>query len=437
MSRLITGVFWLGLYVLVCLAPVFLLLLPPLPSGRGFWLELSVALGFVGLTQIAVQFVLTARFRWVTAPYGIDIILRFHRQIALLALAVIVAHPLIIVLDFPSRLELLNPLSGNWASRCGWISLLALTALAITSVFRRKLRLGYEAWRLTHLVLGVTAVAFAQLHVSLAGLYKNVTWKQALWISIAVTMLGLAAYLRLVRPLLQKAGRWRVVEVRRERGSSVTLALEPVGHEGLSFAPGQFVWLKLRRSPFTLEEHPFSISSSALQPDRVELGIKALGDFTQAVQKLEPGTTAYLDGPHGAFQLDRYGAAGYVFIAGGVGITPILSMLSTMADRRDVRPALLIYAQKSWEEVTYREQLAALKERLNLEIAYAVPDAPGQVAIRGRVDREALERHLPKEKITREYFVCGPPPMMDAVVEALGSLGVAREHIHLEKFDLA
>ena len=73
----------------------------------------------MGLTQIAIQFVLIARFRQVTAPYGIDIILHYHRQIALVAVGAILLHPAIIVIDNPARLELLNPLGGNVASRHG------------------------------------------------------------------------------------------------------------------------------------------------------------------------------------------------------------------------------------------------------------------------------------------------------------------------------
>jgi predicted ferric reductase len=99
---MIAGIFWLLLYLTIVLVPVFLMLLPPVPSGRPFWLEFSIALGFVGLTQIGLQFLLIARFKRATAPYGIDIILRYHRQIALVAVAAIVLHPLIIVIDNPS-----------------------------------------------------------------------------------------------------------------------------------------------------------------------------------------------------------------------------------------------------------------------------------------------------------------------------------------------
>lgn len=438
-SRTISGFFWISLYLAVVLIPVFLMMLPPVPSGRPFWLELSIALGFVGLTQIAVQFVLIARFRRVTAPYGIDIILRYHRQIALVAFAAILLHPIILVIDNPSRAALLNPIGGNWASRSAWVSVFALLGIVVTSVFRERLRIGYEWWRGSHLVLGVTAIVFAQLHVSMAGLYTNTFWKHAVWIGTAVLMVGLVLYLRLLKPVLQRGEAWRVAEVRPERGDTHTLVLEPVDHPGIRFAPGQFGWIKLAGS-FTLEEHPYSFTSSAERTSRLEFGIKELGDFSSRICAVPVGTRAYVDGPHGAFSIDRYPAAGYVFIAGGVGITPIISFLRTLADRRDPRPVLLLYADKVWEDVAYREQLDELRERLNLQVVYVLeeePDDPAWEGELGFITPEILERRLPKEKFVRYYFLCGPPAMMEAVHPALLEHGVPEGHVQLEKFVLA
>nr|MBA2604918.1 ferric reductase-like transmembrane domain-containing protein [Acidobacteriota bacterium] len=361
MNRTISGVFWIALYLLIVLVPVFLMLVPPTPSGRPFWLEFSIALGFVGLTQIAVQFVLIARFRAVTAPYGIDVILQYHRKIALVAVAAILAHPLIIVIDNPSRLKLLNPFGGNWGSRFGLLSVLTLLAIAVSSIYREKLKLNYERWRLSHLALGVAAIVFAQLHVSLAGLYKNTFWKQSIWILIAAAMVGLVFLLRVIKPAWQRGYTFRVAAVRPERGDMHSLVVEPVGHDGLQFAPGQFAWLKISNSPFTVEEHPFSFSSSAERKERLEFGIKALGDFSGSIGDIPVGTPVYIDGPHGAFSIDRYQAAGYVFLAGGVGITPMMSFLRTMADRADPRPVLLIYADKTYDGLGFREEIEALR----------------------------------------------------------------------------
>jgi predicted ferric reductase len=437
LNRTITGVFWIALFLAVVLLPVWLMLISPLPSGRHFWLEFSVALGFIGLTQIAVQFVLIARFKSVTAPYGIDVILQFHRQLAVIAIVAILVHPLIIVIDNPSRLKLLNPLSGNLASRFALTSLLALLAIAVSSLYREKLKLDYERWRLSHLVLGVVAVVFAQLHVSMAGLYTNTFWKQAIWVAMAAAMVGVVLYLRLFKPFWQRGNQWRVAEVRPERGNTWTLVLESVDHPGMPFMPGQFAWLKLGSS-FTLEEHPFSFSSSALRHDRVEFGIKELGDFTSTIKDVQPGTRASLDGPHGAFCIDRYPAVGYVFIAGGVGITPMISFLRTMADRSDPRPVLLVYADRDWEGIAFREEIDGLKEQLDLEVLYVLQEPPDDwQGEKGMITPELLERHMPRELIHRNFFICGPPPMMEAVQASLLEHGAQQDHIHLERFNLA
>jgi ferredoxin-NADP reductase len=73
----------------------------------------------------------------------------------------------------------------------------------------------------------------------------------------------------------------------------------------------------------------------AEHPDAKEFTIKALGDFTELLIGLRPGRRVYLDGPHGQFTIDGVRSSGFVFIAGGVGITPMMSILRTLADRGD------------------------------------------------------------------------------------------------------
>jgi predicted ferric reductase len=436
--RTVFGFFWIGLYLLVVLAPIGLMLVPPVPTGRSFWVEMSIALGFVGLTQIGIQFVLIARFQPLTYPYGIDVVLKYHRQIALVAIGFILLHPVLILVEHPARLALLNPFGGTWASKLGLAAVAALVALAATAVWREKWKIPYEAWRVTHTALGVAALVFAQAHVSLAGLYVNTLWKQVLWVASSLALVGLVAYLRLVKPWLQKRRPWRVVGVRDEGGGTVDVDIEAVGHDGLSFEPGQFAWVKVGDTPFTVEEHPYSFASSAEEPTRLSFGVKALGDFSERLQGLKEGTTVYLDGPHGAFSVDRAQAPGYVFIAGGVGITPIMSFLYTLADRGDPRPLLLIYSTNTEEELAYSEEIEALEERLDLETVLVLEEPPHDwAAEEGRVTGELLERRLPKERFVRRFFVCGPPPMMAAVEEALLAHGVPPSHVHLEKFALA
>ncbi len=126
-----------------------------------------------------------------------------------------------------------------------------------------------------------------------------------------------------------------------------------------------------------------------------------------------------------------------MFVAGGVGITPVMSMLRTLADRGDDRPHLLVYGAGRWEDVTFREELDALRARLDLRIVYVLSEAPPDwQGARGRITAELLAAHLPDDKAAYLYFVCGPPAMMDAVERSLLHAGVPWPSIYTERFNL-
>ena len=437
MQRTVLGVLWLTLYLTAVLAPIALMLLPPVPTGRSFLVELSMALGFVGLTQIGLQFILIGRFKPLTYPYGMDVVLKYHKQIAVVAMIFVFIHPVLLLIEHPARVALLNPFGGTWASKAGLAAVVGLVVLAVTSIWREKLGINYERWRGLHTILGILILITAQIHISLAGLYINTLWKQVLWIGSSAILLSLITYLRLIKPALQKRRPWRVVGVRKEGGESVNVDIEAVGHKGIKFHPGQFAWIKIGES-YTLEEHPYSIASSAETCDRLSFGVKNLGDFSERMQHLEEGTTVYIDGPHGAFSIDRNQAPGYVFIAGGVGITPMMSFLNTLADRGDPRPILLIYSTNEESELAYKDEIEKLKERLDLETVYVLEEPPHDwAAEEGKITEDLLDRRLPKERFIRHFFICGPAPMMYAVQEALHRKGVPQSHTHMEQFALA
>src|SRR5258707_10970969 len=113
------GAAWILIYLLFILAPLFALLAGSHPPARGFWTELSVALGYTGLAMMGLQFGLTARFRYVTEPWGEDVIYHFHRQISLIAVGLVVTHPVILVVLKPELLALSNmleaPLTAHFA----------------------------------------------------------------------------------------------------------------------------------------------------------------------------------------------------------------------------------------------------------------------------------------------------------------------------------
>ena len=123
MNSLLSVVFWLCGYLVLVLAPLFVLLIGPVPTGSGFWWDFSMALGFTAMAMMGIQFLLTARFRSVSAPFGIDIIYFFHRYLALLAITLIFLHYLIFRIDYAEALGSFTPLQAPWYMTAGRTSL--------------------------------------------------------------------------------------------------------------------------------------------------------------------------------------------------------------------------------------------------------------------------------------------------------------------------
>jgi predicted ferric reductase len=428
-------------YVAICLAPLAIVSLGSRAPRRPFLVELSVALGYVGLAMMVLQFTLVSRIRWLARPFGIDILHRFHRQVSFVALAFVLAHPaLLLVQSVPTYLPLFDLRTAPWRARFAVGSVGALLLVVFVSVWRRKLRLPYEAWKLSHGILSISVMFLALAHMVGVNRFTSGPGGRAVVALVAAAILGILAWSRLIAPRRRGFEAWRVVDVIPERGRAVTVVVEPERHPGWSFLPGQFAWVTVGRSRFSVEQHPFSLCSpaDADRRGRIAMTIKDAGDWTRGAGSIAPGTCVYMDGPHGCFSIDLHQAPGYVFIAGGVGITPIYSMISTMCLREDTRPAILVYANRDWESITFREQLDELADYMaNLRVVYVLKHAPpGWRGPCGHVTPEVLRQQLPRQYRSFEFFICGGEAMMDAVEEAVLELGVSDYRIHSERFGM-
>src|SRR5918992_5877061 len=365
MTLAVRAASWVIAYLGAVLSPLVFAVIGASQPDHGFWTDFSVALGFVGLAMMGLEFALVARFRPLAAPFGQDALLQFHRQIGYVGLAFVLIH--FAISAQWSQLTPGNALAAPLLVWFGMAALLALVVLIVTSLWRRALRLSYEAWHVAHSVLALVLVVGALLHVFFVDEYVSSLWKQILWGLMSGAFVGLLAWVRLIKPRRALARPWRLDRVVAERGETTTLVLKQPPAARFRFDPGQFAWFAIGRSPFSITQHPFSFASSSERAE-VEIAVKALGDFTSRARELEPGTTVYVDGPHGVFSIDQDEGPGFGLIAGGVGIAGLISMLRTMADRHDVRPVVLVYANRDWDGVAFREELEELKNGLTLTV---------------------------------------------------------------------
>jgi predicted ferric reductase len=429
---------WFVVFTLVVLAPVALTYVgelgPPGPPG----VEAGIFLGFLAMAVLCGQFATTGRFQRLARPVGQSTMMKFHRVTGIAALGLVLLHPVLLLWFEPAYLDFLDPRANRPRAAALMLVVLATLGVVGVSLFRRRLGLSYEWWRLWHGALAGLVILIGIVHINQVAYYAGTPWKRGLWTALAGVALGLLVDTRLVRPWRLRRRPWRVTQVRTEQERVWTLVLEPEGHAGLAFATGQHVWLTLGDSPFSLQQHPFTIASADTQPARIELTIKALGDFTSTIGQVQLGQRAFLEGPYGASWLYAAGDRPLILLAGGIGITPFASALRTLRARGMKREVVLLHGAQTLAKATFHDELSALAAELGGRYLPVLETPPaGWAGERGYLSRELLQRQLRPEQLARGLFVvCGPPAMLAHVRRELRALGVARRQIHLEDFDM-
>ena len=392
------------IYFLLSLIPLAVVSSGHIPEYREFWIELAVALGFIGLAMFALQFIFSGRLKDIAPSYGMDNLLHFHKELGIVAFLFVLAHPIILIAVnseflsyFDPRVNFLRAVFLSFAS-------VALVFLMASSLWRSIFNMSYETWRLIHGILALGVVFIGLVHALQVGHYLNTFGKQAVVSILIGGCMYMVFHTRLIRPWLNRKKPYRVVEVKEERGDSWSIELEPVGHKKMQYQCGQFVWLTIADSPFSIQQHPFSMTSSLKSPT-LSFTAKEMGDFTSTWKDIKNGDRVFLEGPFGSFTaLD---GKNLFLIMGGIGITPGISMLRTMRDEKDRRKVTLIYGNKNLEEATFLEELEDLRQEINLQLVHLLTDPPkGWQGETGRIDLDLLKKYLPQDSENYTYLVC-------------------------------
>ena len=233
---------------------------------------------------------------------------------------------------------------------------------------------------------------------------------------------------------------WKVVQTIKENDEVTSVVIAPEAGQAPPHKAGQFASIRIMTPEGWSEPHPFTISCDA-HDDTYRFTIKNVGDFTAHVDQWQPGTPVQCSGPAGAFCKDIDSKKNIVCIAGGVGITPFLSVLRTFRKEKSGNQMLLFWCNKTLDDAFCRDELAEMAEELNLTVVHVfsrenalpMPADQGGIHCRlGRLSREILEEfHISP---SAAFYVCGPPPMQEAVLGMLQSCGIAPEQVQREAF---
>src|SRR5207249_2450829 len=147
----------------------------------------------------------------------------------------ILAHPtLLFVENAALYLPLLVPPTAPVWAWFGEMAVVLLLVLISLSIWRRRLRISYEAWQLSHGLLAVAVVAFALAHIGGVGYYTHGVVRQAIFDLAALGLISTLVWGRVISPLVQLRRPWRVVRLHPERARSTTVVIEPEDHDGIS-----------------------------------------------------------------------------------------------------------------------------------------------------------------------------------------------------------
>ncbi|MDB5587929.1 MAG: hybrid-cluster NAD(P)-dependent oxidoreductase [Devosia sp.] len=230
--------------------------------------------------------------------------------------------------------------------------------------------------------------------------------------------------------------------VREETHDVKTFMLKPLSPRRFSYQPGQFMTYSFEIGGETIHRC-YTISAAPTRPDTISLTVKRVpnGPVSNWLHdNLKPGVRLKALGPMGDFTCFSHPAARYLFLSGGSGITPLMSMARTFHDLADPKDIVFVHSARTSADIIFRDELEMMA-RLNPNFRFApvveavTPHAPSS-GLRGRLSTPMLSLIAP-DFLTREIFVCGPAPYMAAVRAMLEAAGFDMKRYHEESFNFA
>lgn len=390
-------------------------------------LQTGKVFGIFAAILLALQILLASRQPLLDKIFGLDRVYTLHQINAYLVIAFGIFHfSLVILPEGWSNL----PIGWKfWPELIGAAVLMSLIGSALVATFRTSL-LPYHLWRRVHRPAGYLVALALPVHIFfVSGTLDYAVPRSGLFLLAgAVTLCVVVGKIRIIA---QKNRNWRLRRLTPETEEIIRLEVTPP--PSFAYAPGQFAIIQLHGDAISSEPHPFTIASAPFGSERLQFLIKKSGDWTSA---LAPNAAEEIsvEGPYGLFSYKaRENVERLILIAGGIGITPLLSMLRQIA-AEPVQPQItLIWSLRYRYQLFLQDELALLGQEIaSLDSNIIITGENGG----DRLTKRRLHNLLPAFSGTEHAYICGPRPMMKSVKKDLLQLGMARHHIFLEEFAL-
>jgi predicted ferric reductase len=392
------------------------------------WKYLGQLAGILGTILISLEYILATRAKIFDRIFGgLDKTYTAHHSLGAFGFILIFFHPTLLALNSSSLLKSLGihfiP-GGIFSYNLGIFALYAYAALLFFTFY---IRLPYEVWRKTHTLMGIP-LAIATYHILIIG--SDI----GRYLPLKIFILGLVslaicsyAYRRFLYERFSSKYEYKISKI-IDRGEISDIFMKPQ-KKPMQFTPGQFAFIRFKGENIPPELHPFSLSSAPEDPE-LRISIKKLGDFTKNLNSnLDSTVSATLYGPHGEFgHKSLQSKKPEVWIAGGIGVTPFLSMLRHYSFKNDNKEISLIYSAKSANEFIYQDEIDSLAKNLtSLKITYYNSGTDG------KINGEKI-KNIVGSLHDKKIFMCGPKTMMDSLANSFLTQKIHPRNIIFEDF---
>lgn len=410
-----------------------------LSGGNNALVAFGRLAGLLAQFFILFELVLISRASFIEKTFGFDKLNRLHQTVGYYLIPAIFLHPILLVIGyaqnnnvsfFPQFVDFVTNWEDVLSAAIGLAIIGIVGVLSLPSV--RRL-FAYETWHASHLFIYL-AVGLAFGHQTGAAreafINGDISFGTALlyWYALNFFVFGCVVAYRFFRPFfLYWKHRFYVERVVQETRDVYSVYIAGKCMEEFLFEAGQYIHVSFVASE-VLQPHPFSLSA-APNGKTLRISVKALGDFTGRIKDLKSGTPVLLEGPFGKFTEASAVSNKYLFIAGGIGITPIMALTESLARAGKAGEAVLLYGNKTSDDIAFRATL----EKTNVRVHHVLSDEKISGYETGYIDREKIMRLVP-DVSSRDVFLCGPPVMIELLLKTLRELGVPSKQVHYEKF---
>lgn len=383
--------------------------------------------GLVGMTLFSLNLILAGRFKFLDKYFkGLDRVYIHHSKIGSLAFSFMLFHPILLAVKYlaisTKEAALFFVPFLDMPVTWGIISLLILIVLiSLTFYFKIK----YNVWKISHKFM-ILAFAFSFLHTLLisSDISRNYFLRYYIF-TLAIIGLGVSVHQAIFNKILSKKFKYKVKNVSLMNDDIIEVQMEAVGNK-MIFTPGQFAFFVFKGINNNPESHPFSLSSSGSEND-LKITVKNLGDYTSELKNLKINDEVVIDGPYGNFSYKNVDSNNQIWIAGGIGITPFLSMAKSLDSMYNVD---LYYSVKENKEAVYIKSLQDIALNMS-NFKFNLWTAKEKGYINGKYVSD-----MSNGLESKDIFLCGPPMFMESLRKQFISLGVDNKKIHYENFNL-